>query len=381
MLVCFVLVCGPTLDAAAQVVSVPPGGAYGFGGWNSAATPLGRAALGMGAFARGIGAADLMTSEAAAIRAETWMELNEYLYRSRMLSRQHALAQAARVESRADEARQQLRGRTLSDPTPQEIESGDALNAILFLLDDPAIPDSVVRDAAQGLALPGSLVKTIPFMFSHKGASVSIDRMLHEGEGWPSALRAEAFTEPRERYEEIARQILEIPEGQPVPRELIDQARSTLNELYQAVRQADLPGPATAEAIRHLKAQAGMVAMLVEPEVKDVLDQAGEVERIELPVLLNFMRSYNLQFGLAESPEERSLYTERLYPMLAQVRQRLTDQFSDALPSEVAGSPFSAFDSFDWDRLGFQTQKNRSTDDSSSGESASESSPDDQVNP
>ena len=81
--------------------------------------------MGMGAFAEGLGTGDLMSARAGAIRAESMMELNEYLYQSRMLHRQRYLAQSAQEDAAEDRAREELADRVLNDPTPEEIASGD----------------------------------------------------------------------------------------------------------------------------------------------------------------------------------------------------------------------------------------------------------------
>jgi hypothetical protein len=362
------LVVTISAEARGQVVApggVAPGGAYGgygygWGGWGSAATPFGRAAMGMGAFARGLGAGDLMSAQAGAVRAETWAELNEYLYQSRMLQRQRYRAEEAIDDQIEDQARQELQEKNLNDPSPQRIASGSALNNILFQLDDPSIPDSLINDAAAGQTVPGGLIQNIPFMFSHKGAAVSLQRLAHEGEGWPSALQVEAFAPLRQRYDQLVEQILQVPEGEPIPDEKIAEARSILGEMYRTIKMADLDGPVAAEALRHLKAQAGMVAMLQEPDVKKVLDEAGKVEQVSLPNLLNFMRSFNLQFGAADSPEEEALYTDTLYPMMVQARDQIAGQFGGQLPGasadqaqarDTTAAP-SMFEGFDWDQLG-----------------------------
>lgn len=356
-----------TFAAEARGQVVAPGGVYGgygygWDGWGSAATPFGRAAAGMGAFARGLGAGDLMSAQASAVNAETWAELNDYLYRSRMLHRERYQREEAIDDAIEDHAREELRRNELYDPTPQEIESGSALNNILFQLDDPSIPDSVINDAAGGQTIPGSVVSKIPFMFSHKGAAVSMQRLSHEKDGWPSALKADALSPLRDRYDRVVEQILQVPDGESVPVEKIAEARKILGEMYQTIKMADLDGPVAAEALRHLKAQAGMVAMLQEPDVKDVLDEAKGVEQVNLPNLLNFMRSFNLQFGSADSPEEKVLYAETLYPMMAQARNDIAAQYDDKLPGpdpeqqqgqqRYASSPSGAFEGFDWDQLG-----------------------------
>jgi hypothetical protein len=292
------------------------------------------------------------------------MALNEYLYQSARLHRQRAAAARQASREQVDEAREELRERRMSDPTPLDIESGDAINGILYDIDNPAIPDSVVRDAADGMTIPGASIQKIPFMFTHRGTAVSLRRLTSDGPGWPAALRDDSLAPLRDRYEGIIEQILEIPEGESVPNELLSEARAVLGEMYRTIQQADLEGPTAAEALRHLKAQAAMTSMLEAPEVKQVIDEAADVEQVTLPTLMNFMRFYNLQFGAAETPEEKSLYRDELYPKFAQLHQSLREQFNDEFPGsapsetqQTPGDPTGAFEGLDWDALGIPSRE------------------------
>ncbi|WP_152052288.1 hypothetical protein [Tautonia marina] len=349
-----------TLSSEAHSQIAPGGiyGGYGWGGWGGE-TVVGSGFRGMGAFARGLGAGDLRSAQADAVRTQSFIELNEYLYQSARLHRLRAAAARQESEERVEEAREELRDRRTNDPNTRDIESGDAINTILYEIDNPAIPDSVVRDAAEGMTIPGKSIQKIPFMFTHRGTAISLRRLTSDGSGWPAALRAEALAPLRDRYEDRVERIIEIPEGESVPSELLSEARAVLGEMYRTIEQANLEGPKAAEALRHLKAQAAMIAMLEEPEVKQVIDEAADVDQVTLPTLLNFMRFYNLQFGAAETPEEKALYRQDLYPKFAELHQSLREQFNGQLPGstpseteQFSGDPTGAFDDLDWEALG-----------------------------
>ncbi|WP_169979501.1 hypothetical protein [Tautonia rosea] len=348
------------LSSAAYSQVVPGGyyGGYGWGGWGGN-TVVGSGFRGMGAFAAGLGAGDLRSAQADAVRTQSFIELNEYLYQSARLHRLRSEAERQAREERVDEARKELRERRTDDPNPQEIESGDALNAMLYDIDNPAIPNSVIRDAAENLTLPGKTIQKIPFMFTHRGTAISLRRLTSEGPGWPTALRAEPLAPLRSRYEEIVENILDVPEGESVPTELLTQARDVLGEMCRSIQQAEIEGPTAAESLRHLKAQAAMIAMLEEPEVKQVIDKSADVDQVMLPTLLDFMRFYNLQFGAAENPEEKAVYGQELYPKFAQLYRSLQEQYNGQLPGSTSskseesfGDPTGAFDELDWDALG-----------------------------
>lgn len=349
---------GAAADARGQVVPGGFQGGYGWGGWGTDSS-VGSAFRGMGAFAAGLGAGDLQSAQADAIRTQSFLELNEYLYQSSRMYRAQAAAARRAERERSADARDELRERKLNEPTPSEIESGEALNNLLFELDNPGIPDSVVRDSADGMSIPGAAIQKIPFRFAHRGIAISIDRLSSNDEGWPAALRDPEFEPLRDRYNATIKEILAVDDGESVPNELVDDARSVLREMYQTVQQSGLEGQDAVKATQHLKDLAGMVTMLRENDVKQVLDEAGNVDQVALPTLMNFMRVFNLNFGAPETIEEKALYSQELYPKFAQLHDSLLQQYDGQLPGSVetegdapVGRPGAAFDDFDLDQLG-----------------------------
>ena len=341
------------------------GGYGGWGGWGGT-NALAAEARGAGALAEGLGEANVENAEAAAIRTNAYEDLNNYLYQSRMIQRQRYFADQAAKQRTENKARDAIETRKLENPTLGDVESGSALNDILFQIDNPQIPESMLGEASQGATLPGVAVQAIPFMFAHRGTAISLERLTTEGEGWPGNLRAEQFAPLRERYEGIIKRILETPEDQAVSNESISSARAILGQMYKTIHDSDLPGPEAAETLRYLKAQAGMVSMLDEPDVMKALEEAGKVDEIALPNLLGFMRAFNLQFGAAKSPEEETLYRDHLYPMMSKVREGLLAQYDGNIPGSTFGSdegsggdqgrasapPTAAFDDLDMKHLG-----------------------------
>ena len=364
------LVAGLAGEAGAQIGAVGGYGRggygrFGWGGWGGT-NAVAAEARGLGALAEGVGEYNMENAAARRINVNAYEDLSNYLYESRMMQRQRYAADQAKERAIEDQARAAIEQRKLENPTLQDIESGSALNDILFEIDNPQIPTSVLNEVSKGATLPGAAVQAIPFMFAHRGTAISLDRLTTEGEGWPTHLRTEQFAPLRERYQGIIKRVMETPEDQPVPPEAVSEARDVLRAMYKAIYDSDLPGPEAAETLRYLKAQAGMVAMLNEPDVVQALEKAGEVDEIALSNLLEFMQVFNLQFGAAKSPEEETLYRDHLYPMFNGVREGLLAQYDGNIPGlsqgdgdaqggdqrRASGPPTGAFDDLDWKHLG-----------------------------
>lgn len=303
----------------------------------------------------GLGNFDLADAEGDAIRAGTWTELNEYLWRSAMINRYLYYKKEAYNNRIRDAAIDAIRERKLVDPTAVDVESGDALNAILFQLGDPTVNTDALSYATGDLMLTGEDVAKIPFMFSHKGTSLSLKRLMAEGEGWPKVLRDDALRSLREQYEQAVDVIDQVPEGEEIPDESIDRARDALGQMARVVKRADLPGPEAAEALRYIRAHIGMVAMLEEPDVQKFIEEAETVDEISLPNLLGFMQVFNLQFAAAEDPEEKDLYRTKLYPMLDRLHARMVEAHADQVenPEKYTANPANVFGDYeleDFDR-------------------------------
>ena len=83
------------------------------------------------------------------------------------------------------------------------------------------------------------------------------------------------------------------------------------------------------EAENYLKALIGMSRMLGKPNVDRLLAELEKVKTTSLGSLLAFMHTYNLRFGVANTPEARTVY-EQLYPMMAAQRDRVLKEADGA---------------------------------------------------
>ncbi len=76
------------------------------------------------------------------------------------------------------------------------------------------------------------------------------------------------------------------------------------------------------------------------------------------------MRVFNLNFGSPETPEEKALYSQELYPQMAQLHESLLRQYDGQLPGTEepeedapASRPSGAFEGFDPNDLGLTPEE------------------------
>ncbi|CAN5628003.1 hypothetical protein BH23PLA1_BH23PLA1_20910 [soil metagenome] len=335
-------------------------GHYGWGGWGSTggSTVQGDVARGMGAFAIGSGQYNLDTAAARSIETDTRMRLNEYLWQSEQIRRQHNIQRAAANQARTTAALKEIERRISYEPSRTQIVNGDALNAILHQLSNPSIPGSILKDAADGMTLTPEQARAIPINFASKGVVISLHRLSAEDQ-WPGPLRGEGFAEQRQAYQQLVGEARELPDDQPIPAKIIDGCLAILQQM-RAKAQQEFTGPTFAEAERFLKGQVGLLQMARDPAIADVLEKIREglkeVEEVQLVNAIHFMQVFNVRFGPARNQEEEALYTQTLYPMMKQLRDQVGQQMGGEVPDTSAvaaagGSPTEVFHGMDWDQL------------------------------
>ncbi|QDV32813.1 hypothetical protein [Tautonia plasticadhaerens] len=328
---------------------------YGWGGWGGAGSIQGDVAQGMGVFAAGMGQYNEQTAVARSIETDTRMRLNEYLWRSEQVRRQQQAEQSAAQRQRTNQAIGGIQDRVLNNPDRSDIVSGDSLNAILHELRAPSVADSLLENAASDLTLTGAQVKLIPLRFASKGVVISAHRLAAEN-AWPAPLQAPAFTPLRDRYRALVEEARNLPEEQEIPDEKIVEGIQIVNQM-RALAQEQLSGPEFAAAERYLKAQAGLLQMARQPNIRQVLEAAYKKETIPLANAILGMDSFNLSFGKADDPAEQEVYLRTLYPMMAELRSRVAQQLGGKIPTEFQASvgeeaPTGAFEKLDWEQLG-----------------------------
>lgn len=182
-------------------------------GVEAAQTAEGATLRGAGAYLKGLGWYNVNTAQANAINVETtikWQrELRRLAEENRALDARRLAGKAFRIEDvkRRQQAReQQLR----TNPSGEDVVSGDALNVLLYDLTDPDFTTD--KWLANPVSLPdGMSVKDVTFQFmpvsavsdSSKALSrgvIALSRLDIEGK-WTTALNADALETERVGYE------------------------------------------------------------------------------------------------------------------------------------------------------------------------------------
>ena len=184
-------------------------------GVEAAQTAEGATLRGGGAYLKGLGWYNLNTAQANAINTATaikWQrELRRIVSENNELQARKAAGKALRIEDvkhRRLEREQQLR----TNPTGEDVASGEALNVLLFDLTDPDFTtDNWLK---KQVALPKEMsVKDLVFAFVPSSTSSASSKALGKGvialsrldlhDRVPTALSADALESERAAYEQL----------------------------------------------------------------------------------------------------------------------------------------------------------------------------------
>jgi hypothetical protein len=303
-------------------------GRYGWGGWGGGGgTVQGDIARGLGAYNIGAGIYNVDTAQANSINADTIMRWNEFMFLSQQEANKREYLRKERLVHRDAAAGDAFHKRILENPDSRDIENGDALNAILTQLTNPRIHSTALRLIRT--PIKSDAIRTIPFENASEAVTISLHQLTGEG-GWPLALQGETFAPERKAYRDaIARAVKEDEEGTLSSQTLraVTDATNRLRAKLEANKPADKAE--YGEALNYIKSLYGMARMLEKPQVDKILSELDMVKETSLGSLLGFMHTYNLRFGPATTPEQRTVYTN-LYPPMADARDRVLKEADDA---------------------------------------------------
>ena len=308
---------------------------YGFGGWGG--TVQGSVLQGMGAYAEGAGVYNYDTATANSINADTAIRLNQYIWNSELEARARWNAhQARRLNLSRDEYKARLK-RIRTSPTDGDIESGEALNAILHDLTEPKFTSGSSTLRLAGGKISASAIKEIPFRDETDAITISLDE-LTDPKSWPQPLLSDTFKAEREAYQKAVDDALaEDKEGGTLKPETVARVRNSVAALYRKV-EATIPKtqqPDHLQAMNYLKGLAGLSRMLERSNVESVLGQLEKIENTTVDNLVAFMHTYNLRFAPATTPKQRGVYRD-LYPIMAMDRDKVVGKpVENAEPTPV----------------------------------------------
>jgi hypothetical protein len=320
-------------------------------------TPQGDILRGQGQFLKGMAWYELNAAKARELDVKTARELEQWnreVYEAyqRELNESAARLRSVRNERLADakkrlaEREQRLR----TKPTVEDIQSGDALNAMLLDLSDPSISESAWRYAK--VPLPDSLaIPRLIFQFAPRGGDrtsqsltkslIALGRLDVEGH-WPAYLDIDELFRERQAYEKAYGRVkVESLEGKLTLGTILelDKAVAALDARARtAVPPARNFRAAAVQTVDGIKKAAGKFDASTVGFAQEMIADTHQHRAQTVGELLAFMRKYRLLFAPADKrPEDAEQYL-RLYRLLRQQKDLFGDKAGAPAPEpSIAG--------------------------------------------
>ncbi len=310
-------------------------GGYGWGGWGAGSTVGGSIAQGLGMFAMGAGQYNLNTAQAASINTDTVMRWNSYVYEAQQEANRRYYGRRNAILAKNRDAYDANMDRILTNPSSRDIQQGDALNAILDQLADPRIPASSLRTI--DAPIDAEMVRQIPFVNAAEAISISLAG-IRDASKWPARLRDPRLKPEQEDFDRLVQQARKEVEEGGIDPDTLDQIRGVANRIKDKLTEVPLSDKREdQDALNFAKTIIALTRMLDKPQVEDVLNELRKVEKTNVSHLLAFMHTFNLRFGPAVTPQQRTAYSD-LYPEMDHVRDKLLSELKlpEAPPSYKA---------------------------------------------
>jgi hypothetical protein len=317
------------------------------------AQPPNQAAVlrGEGAFLRGLGSYNLNTAQADSINLDTVIRWKQDLRNDQRLHKdlQERNAMGKKLKIEEVKRQQQMRERTLRiNPTPSDIQNGQALNALLYDLTDPGISSS--DWSSRQVSMPKGLsVKDLIFRFTPlSGTSdtskalsrgvIALSRLDVEGNKWPTIMKQDELERVRHEYEVAYAQLRDqLIGGKPIHKGLSELDHS-LDALKAKVETA-VPKERgfRDEALKYVKDLNDATRMFDATTVdysREILVDTKDHDATTVGELVGFMLKYRLQFATAES----SATGRVLYGQVYEVMRQQVKAFDIQAPAPVPES-------------------------------------------
>ena len=212
-------------------------GGWGWGGWGGQ-SPEGAYLNGLGKYAMGAGIYNYDTALANQINAQTWTQLNDYWA---TVAHEAAFLHHARVHQEF------LKDKTLYDahiqalrdnPTPQQVENGDALNqAVRDLSDPPRLGSSALR--AANAPVDAKMIADVPFENSTERVTIMLDQ-LRKALKWPEVFEEPRFANDKKIFDDVVSRMRKEDEAGEISAKTLQDARSMVNDLSAKIRSQPL---------------------------------------------------------------------------------------------------------------------------------------------
>ncbi|WP_406695428.1 hypothetical protein V5E97_30835 [Singulisphaera sp. Ch08] len=302
-----------------------------------AQTVQGDVLRGQGRYLEGAGWYNLNTARAGRINVETWKSHNrevQRLYRDYMIDRsrhiQYKKGLTNKLQAELLRKIEEDQRRWRESPTPEDIASGDALNALAGDLADPSISPSSWRTAQVDLPAEMTLTKLAFKVADTKKSklqlsTVAVDRMLVR-DRWPLPFRRPEIERECTAYEKAVTAVVDkCRKGTELQAADYDRLREAVVVLQKAV-ETDVPSRddqrrQARDYVRRLDESTKIFAE--EAYAEQLIRDVSEHKATTVAELLAFMRDYRLLFAdPGTSPEVASIY-EGLYGLLRQQKDAL----------------------------------------------------------
>lgn len=314
----------PALLMAAAMTGQTARAQWSYGGWGWGGgwgqTPAGAYLNGMGRYAMGAGIYNYDTALANQINAQTWTQLNDYWA---TVAHEAAFLHHARVHQEF------LKDKTLYDrhiqglrdnPTPQQIENGDALNQAVRDLSDPRLGSSALRAASA--PVEANWISQVPFENATERVTIMLDQ-LRNAFKWPDVFEEPRFNNDKKLYDEIVTRLRKEDEDGEISPKTIQQARALVNDLRAKIGSQPLKDEDDQrQAQKFINATTSLLGLLNKPDTRQALDELRKVKNTTMGTLLGFMHAYNLRFAPAQTLKQKQVY-HQLYESMDQTRDEI----------------------------------------------------------
>ena len=298
----FGLALTATTDARAQFFYLGPG-----------STPQGDYLRGLGVAGYGMGYYNLATAQAIRINVGTEILLNEYIASVlKAETRERARRYYGNLKDHMERYKKLL-DRYLNNANDRDVLNGESLNAQMNLLKGPEY-DSAFRSPDSRVPLAADMVRQIPFMLGEKGAVISMRRFQIRDREWGVLLNDPKYSTVKRNYKQALDRALDLQiEGKLTPK-VVKELQDSVARM-KAVLNLDQQNP---RAGAGLFMEAFVLVGGLETSSKHFeLEMVGKVvsdlaqySGTTVDDLRVFMRSHGLQFAVASTVDEKTLYPE-----------------------------------------------------------------------
>jgi hypothetical protein len=301
---------------------------------------------GQGAFLQGAGWYNLRTAQANSVNVDATIRWKQDL---RRIQRERDVKEAQKKYEKSrnvEQLRQQIAQREQelrTNPSPNDVQSGAALNALVYDLTDPDITS--YRWSSSSIALPtGTSVKELIFSFTPHSISTQTSAALSRGvialsrldikEKWPVLLKKEELAKERKDYEDAYIRVRDkVLRGDYAVEEILA-LDTAINNLKQKVAmEIPLERGFRTEAMKFVDDLRDATRMFDASSVdyaREILTETQDHDAATVQELVEFMSKYRLQFANSDrSPAARVLYGQ-IYETLRKQADALSIKFDTA---------------------------------------------------